>query len=103
MILQLSTDQLENIEKIIENAQNDNWIPLSLILGLCVASLTLISILVVYIWKTTKKDIDAKLETNLDLIALLTKNSNDHSILIQKLETMSEVHEQAIKDLKQTA
>lgn len=101
MLLQLTSEQTDQIMQVFKEAQtNSNWTPLALILGLCITSLILLVTLIIYIWKSTKIVTENKLLEHSEIITMLSKNSNEHSLLINKLETMSEVHDREIKDLK---
>ena len=101
MFLQLTSEQTNQIVQVLKETQtNSNWTPLALILGLSIICLLLLGTMVIYIWKTSKAETSNKFTEHSEIISMLSRNSNDHSVLLKKLETMSEVHDREIKDLK---
>jgi len=89
--------ETDEIRKIIEQASNDNWIPISIVsavFGVVIA-------LLLYIWKTSQAELKARHDKSESLIDKLTESNQQTSLVLKKLEVMVEFHERSINELSE--
>lgn len=89
--------EADEIKRVIEEASNNNWIPISIV----IAIFGIVIALLLYIWKTSQEEMKnrhAKAEDNIDK---LTESQRSISMVLTKLETIVEYHERSINELHQ--
>lgn len=89
--------EADEIKRVIEEASNNNWIPISIV----IAIFGIVIALLLYIWKTSQEEMKnrhAKAEDNIDK---LTESQRSISMVLTKLETIVEYHEKSINELHQ--
>ena len=89
--------EADEIRRVIEEASNNNWIPVSIV----IAVFGIIIALLLHIWKTSQEEMKnrhAKAEDNIDK---LTESQRSISMVLTKLETIVEYHEKSINELHQ--
>jgi F0F1-type ATP synthase membrane subunit b/b' len=87
--------EADEIKRVIEEASNNNWIPISIV----IAIFGIVIALLLYIWKTSQEEMKnrhAKAEDNIDK---LTESQRSISMVLTKLETIVEYHEKSINEL----
>lgn len=90
--------ETDEIRQIIEQASNDNWIPISIVASVFAVVIALL----LYIWKTSQAELKARHDKSESLIVKLTESHQQTSLVLTKLEVMVEFHEKALKDISET-
>ncbi len=81
---------INEIKQVVEQANEGNWIPAAIV----ASALTIIVILLLYIYKRDRKEADKRHESHEELINKLTEVSANNAKIIA-------VHEAQIKNIEQ--
>ena len=87
--------ETDEIKRIIEEASNNNWIPISIVVSI----FAIVIALLLYIWKTSQAEMKARHDKAEDNIDKLTESQHQISMVLAKLETIVEYHERSINEL----
>lgn len=87
--------ETDEIKRIIEEASNNNWIPISIVVSI----FAIVIALLLYIWKTSQAEMKARHDKAEDNIDKLTESQHQISMVLTKLETIVEYHEKSINEL----
>lgn len=87
--------ETDEIKRIIEEASNNNWIPISIVVSI----FAIVIALLLYIWKTSQAEMKARHDKAEDNIDKLTESQHQISMVLTKLETIVEYHERSINEL----
>ena len=88
--------ETDEIKRIIEEASNNNWIPISIVVSI----FAIVIALLLYIWKTSQAEMKARHDKAEDNIDKLTESQHQISMVLAKLETIVEYHEKSINELQ---
>jgi len=83
-------------QKIIELAQQGNWIPAAIVAGF----LGLIITLLLYIYRKDRTDSNKRHEENERLMAKSIENQSTMSLILTELQTDSKAKDRELRDLK---
>lgn len=86
----------EELIKAVEQANNGNWIPLSIV----IAVLGVVISLLIYIWNNTQKESEKRRIKVDEILKELTESSVEQKTILSELRTIVRYHEQDIRDLK---
>ena len=89
-------DKIEEVQKVIEHANNGDWIPLGILYSIGIGAF----ILLAGVWRKMIKD-QKEYNTNNDIILnKILDNQHATQITIVELKTIVEYHKEEIKSLK---
>ncbi len=95
--------EADEIRKILEEAGNNNWMPVSIVTAVFAVVISLL----LYIWKTSQAEMKSRHEKSERTIEALTESNQQISLVLSKLEVIVDFHERTINELqrskKQTA
>lgn len=87
--------ETDEIKRIIEEASNNNWIPISIVVSI----FAIVIALLLYIWKTSQAENKSRHDKAEDNIDKLTESQHQISIVLTRLDTIVESHEKSINEL----
>ena len=87
--------ETDEIRRVIEEANNNNWIPISIV----IAIFGIIIALLLYIWKISQAENKSRHDKSEDNIDKLTESQHQISIVLTRLDTIVESHEKSINEL----
>jgi hypothetical protein len=93
--LTINKDTVSEVQKVIEQANRGNWIPMAIVAG-CVAA---VFVLIVYIWNQKNKVSDEKHSTAAVWMEKLTESTNATEKLIAQHDTRLDNHDRELMTL----
>ena len=94
--------EADEIRRVIEEASNNNWIPVSIV----IAVFGIVIALLLHIWKTSQAEtkarhteMTARQDKSDNSIDKLAESQHQISIVLTRLDTIVENHEKSINEL----
>ncbi len=96
-------DKIEEVQKVVEHANNGDWIPLGILYSICSLVLILLGGIHRKMWKDQKEHNDDQKTYRVNNDILLNKvieNQHQMQLVTVELKTIVEYHKEELKTLK---